>query len=125
MSASFERSPATCTLLIFPLLIFCCVAPLGCYHSCLVCSNRTTAEDVKGTLKPKNPFSRGCRSRHRTAPNCHCKGQTCARSLRRGNCHEVLCAARLASRVHPRAVDGADGQAMLAAAVEDGGGSHC
>ena len=64
VSASFERSPAACTLLIFPLLIFCCVAPLGCYHSCLVCSNRTTAEDVKGTLKPKNPFSRGCRSHH-------------------------------------------------------------
>lgn len=99
VAQSFERAPATCTLLIFPALIFLCVCPLGIYHCSLVCSNRTTNEEIKGLHPSRNPFARGWRR----------------------NCHEACCEARDVSRVHPRMTDGSE--AMLQAATL-GGDDH-
>uniref|UniRef100_A0A7S4BMI2 Palmitoyltransferase n=1 Tax=Chrysotila carterae TaxID=13221 RepID=A0A7S4BMI2_CHRCT len=78
-----RRSPVVAMMLVFPLLILVCVGPLACYHCGLVCDNRTTNEEIKGTFAGrKNPFSRGWQS----------------------NCHEACCAPREASRIHPRSV---------------------
>lgn len=51
--------PASAAMAVFPLLVLLCVAPLTCYHCHLVCSNATTAEEIKEPYGPQNPFKRG------------------------------------------------------------------
>ena len=38
-----------------------CVAPLLCYHTTLVCENKTTNEEIKAPYGRHNPFSLGWR----------------------------------------------------------------
>jgi hypothetical protein len=82
MTRALQSCPAGVALVGFCGIVLLCVGPLACYHCSLVCSNRTTSEEIKDTFGEHNPFDRG----------------TC------GNCHEVCCAPRLAPRLAPRSL---------------------
>jgi len=79
---SFERVPVTGGMLLFPLLILCCVGPLACYHCSLVCDNKTTNEEIKVPYGGQNPFARGWKR----------------------NCQDACCSPLEPSRIHPRSL---------------------
>ena len=56
-------------LLVYVAVILLCVGGLWLYHLQLICSNKTTNEDIKQTLERHNPYDLGCCS----------------------NCSEILC----------------------------------
>lgn len=76
------QAPAAAVAVGLPALIVLCVAPLLCYHTTLVCENKTTNEEIKSPYGRHNPFSRGW-------------GR---------NCDEACCAEREHSRIHLRAL---------------------
>ena len=47
LSKVAHRAPVAMSLVGLPGLIMLCVAPLACYHATLVCSNKTTSEEIK------------------------------------------------------------------------------
>jgi hypothetical protein len=81
-SHAMARAPAGVAIVAFCALILLCVGPLACYHYSLVCSNKTTSEEIKELYTQSNPFDRG----------------VC------GNCNEACCVAIEAPRLQPRAL---------------------
>jgi palmitoyltransferase ZDHHC9/14/18 len=81
-SHAMARAPAGVAIVAFCALILLCVGPLACYHYSLVCSNKTTSEEIKELYTQNNPFDRG----------------VC------GNCNEACCVAIEAPRLQPRAL---------------------
>jgi len=75
-----RHAPASLALVGLPGLIVLCVAPLACYHCSLVCSNKTTSEEIKDTYPEFNPFS----------------------GTLRHNCNEACCEPREPPRLRPR-----------------------